>query len=151
MPDDSIEKTPKEKEKKEAVEGFLHDIDPDRVLYETGLDMNGLCNLLGIDSQSVGRWEKKKENSGNRPKYNNLIRLLRAGATTKTLFGVDCEPRKNEAPTLEFLNSPAFMEGLREQLIKDFKEKGLMLEGNVRELIRQEIERLSNEKSDEKI
>lgn len=125
LPEDYIGKTPKEKEKKEAGEGFLHDINQDRVLYETGLDMNGLCNLLGIDSQSVGRWDKKKENSGNRPKYNTLIRLLRAGATVETLFGVDYKGKSEEKTNIpkEFLYDPEFREGLK-LAIKDILKSG---------------------------
>lgn len=125
MPDDYIGKTPKEKERKEAGEGFLHDINQDRVLYETGLDMNGLCNLLGIDSQSVGRWDKKKENSGNRPKYNTLIRLLRAGATVETLFGVDYKGKSKDFSNVpkEFLYDPEFQEGLK-LIIKDVMKGG---------------------------
>lgn len=129
---------------------FLHNIDLKSLSKETGLSYKEIAELAKIGPKVVYKWHYS-HNDSSRPDYNALVRLLQHGATTKTLFGVDSEPRKNEAPTLEFLNGPAFMEGLREQLIKDFKEKGLMLEGNVRELVRQEIDRLSNEKSDEKI
>lgn len=79
----------KEKKKKKAEEEFLHIIDVNKVLCETGLDMDGLCKLVKLDSQTVNRWGCKKSKSGNRPKYNAAVRLLRAGATVETLYGVD--------------------------------------------------------------
>ena len=92
--------TEKNKGKKEAEEGFLHEIDVNKVFIETGLDKNGLCKLLGVGGQSIDRWGEKKDNNGNRPKYNSIVRLLRAGATTETLFGVSCKPKFPDTPEL---------------------------------------------------
>lgn len=78
-----------EKSKKKAEEEFLHVIDVDRILDETGLDLDGLCKLVNLDSQTINRWECKKSKSGGRPKYNAIVRMLRSGATVETLFGVD--------------------------------------------------------------
>lgn len=84
---DSVKKKKKMKEKE--VEDYLHNINVDQVLRETGLDMDGLCKLVGIDYQTVNRWKFGKDRNGNRPKFNAIVRLLRSGATTKTLFGVE--------------------------------------------------------------
>ena len=73
---------------------FLHKINISKVLEETGLDMSGLSALLDIEEQTIGRWEKDKAHNGNRPKYNAIIMMLQKGATTKTLFGIDCNPQK---------------------------------------------------------
>lgn len=86
--DDTIAVGKKRKKEKE-IEDYLHKINVDQVLRETGLDMDGLCKLIGVDYQTVNRWKFGKERNGNRPKYNAIIRLLRHGATQKTLFGVD--------------------------------------------------------------
>ena len=89
-----------EKSKKKAEEEFLHVIDVDRILDETGLDLNGLCKLVNLDSQTINRWECKKSKSGGRPKYNAIVRMLRSGATVETLFGVDYKhnPKKENEP-----------------------------------------------------
>jgi len=79
----------KKKKKEKEVEDYLHNINVDQVLRETGLDMDGLCKLVGIDYQTVNRWKFGKDRNGNRPKYNAIVRLLRSGATTNTLFGVE--------------------------------------------------------------
>lgn len=97
---DADNETVKKKRKKEKeAEDYLHKINVDQVLRETGLDMDGLCKLIGIDYQTINRWKFGKDRKGNRPKYNAIIRMLRHGATTKTLFGVDTpsappEPQK---------------------------------------------------------
>lgn len=41
------------KVKKKAEEEFLHIIDVDKILCETGLDLDGLCKLVKLDSQSA--------------------------------------------------------------------------------------------------
>ena len=42
----------------------------------------------------------KKSKNGNRPKYNAAVRLLRAGATVETLYGVEYK-RPSPPPTAE--------------------------------------------------
>jgi hypothetical protein len=88
------------KVKKKAEEEFLHIIDVNKVLCETGLDLDGLCKLVKLDSQTINRWGCKKSKNGNRPKYNAAIRLLRAGATVETLYGVEYK-RPSPPPTTE--------------------------------------------------
>lgn len=131
-------------------ENFLHEINVDAVLKETGMNLDELCKLINVDSQSVGRWNKPKAKAGNRPKYNAIVRLLRAGATTKTLFGVDTaashqpapEP-VSAAPSPEFLKAhPELLEGMREQLL----EMGFVSKDQIEDLIRQTIERKSGGK-----
>lgn len=85
------------KGKKTPEENFLHAINVDDVLRETGLDIKGLCSLLNVGSQSISRWSESKEDAGNRPKYNSIIRLLLKGATVKTLFGVDYDALHTQA------------------------------------------------------
>lgn len=115
------------KEKK-PIEEYLHCIDVDKVLLELGLDMNGLCDMLNLDYQTINRWSWTKSKKGNRPTYNAVIRMLQKGASTKTLFGVEC---KNSNLT----DDQKFQEGLqvaqkpmtRDEVIalfKSMKEKG---------------------------
>ena len=110
--------TEKNKGKKEAEEGFLHEIDVNKVFIETGLDKNGLCKLLGVGGQSIEKKKKKKDNNGNRPKYNSIVRLLRAGATTETLFGVDSKPAPQLPESREPINfdDPKFQAAVKAAL-----------------------------------
>ena len=115
-------------------ENFLHEINVDAVLKETGMNLDELCKLINVDSQSVGRWNKPKAKAGNRPKYNAIVRLLRAGATTKTLFGVDCaathqpapEPAENREP-IDY-QDPKFLAALEKgmALIEERKKQGIV-------------------------
>lgn len=82
---DESSKTPKKK----IGEEFLHVIDVGKVSNETGLSVAEMSDLLHVDVQSINRWSCSKAKSGNRPKYNSIIKLLRHGATVETLFGVD--------------------------------------------------------------
>lgn len=113
-------------------ESFLHEINVDAVLKETGMDLDELCKLINVDSQSIGRWNKPKSKAGNRPKYNAIVRLLRAGATTKTLFGVDAathqpapEPAENREP-IDY-QDPKFLAALEKgmALIEARKKQGI--------------------------
>lgn len=114
-------------------ESFLHEINVDAVLKETGMDLDELCKLINVDSQSIGRWNKPKAKAGNRPKYNAIVRLLRAGATTKTLFGVDTaathqpasEPAENREP-IDY-QDPKFLAALEKgmALIEERKKQGI--------------------------
>lgn len=68
---------------------FLHKINVSKVLQETGLDINGIAELVNVDVQTVYRWAWDKKKKGNRPKFNAMVRLLQNGATVETLFGVE--------------------------------------------------------------
>jgi DNA-binding transcriptional regulator YiaG len=93
MDDESLAKNDSnevsEKTKKKVGEEFLHVIDVDKVVRETGLSVNELSDLLNVDVQSINRWSCTKAKSGNRPKFNSAVRLLMHGATVETLFGVE--------------------------------------------------------------
>lgn len=139
-------------------ENFLHEINVDAVLKETGMNLDELCKLINVDSQSVGRWNKPKAKAGNRPKYNAIVRLLRAGATTKTLFGVDAAIHQpapepvSAAPSPEFLKAhPELLEGMREQLVEDLMKKDLVPKDQVKDIVRQELERILPGKIPDKI
>lgn len=94
---------------------FLHKINVSKVLEETGLDILGLSKLINVDSQSIYRWAWDKSKSGNRPKYNAIVRLLENGATVETLFGVDYKgkPKDGQSIPREFLDNPEFQEGVK--------------------------------------
>ena len=97
--------------------------------------------------------------NGSRPNYNAIVRLLRAGATTRTLFGVDYaathqpapEP-VSSAPSPEFLKAhPELLEGVREQLVEDLMKKDLVPKDQVKDIVRQELERILPGKTPDKI
>lgn len=94
-------------------EEFLHCIDIGQLLRELNLDLESLCDWLGLDSQTVNRWSKTKEKNGNRPKFNAIVRMLRNGATTKTLFGIDTSSVQKSSATDELHLSPAVQELLK--------------------------------------
>lgn len=115
-------------------ESFLHEINVDAVLKETGMDLDELCKLINVDNQSVGRWNKPKSKAGNRPKYNAIVRLLQAGATVETLFGVDYAATHQTAPAAEPDNTPIdyqdpkFLEAVKKALleIEERKKQGIV-------------------------
>lgn len=121
------------KEKK-PIEEYLHCIDVDKVLLELGLDMNGLCDMLNLDYQTINRWSWTKSKKGNRPTYNAVIRMLQKGASTKTLFGVDAgniqKPSATDETHLsqaiqELLKHPEFVSGMEKALADvEAKKKG---------------------------
>lgn len=108
---------------------FLHKISVPKVLEETGLDIRGLSELIDVDPQSVYRWSWDKAKSGNRPKFNALIKMLEKGATVETLFGVEYKAMHKEyevhSSTTDIFNSPEFQEGML-KAINDLKAKGLI-------------------------
>ena len=89
----NLQKENEQSKEKKPIEEYLHCIDVDKVLQELGLDMNGLCDMLNIDYQTINRWSWTKQKKGNRPKYNAIIRMLQKGASVKTLFGIDYNER----------------------------------------------------------
>ena len=116
-----------EKSKKKAEEEFLHVIDVDKILAETGLDIDGLGKLVNLDPQTINRWECKKSKNGGRPKYNAIIRMLRSGATVETLFGVEYKRNSSSVDQSKDLLTPtdlswAFGEAMK--LLQEKKEKG---------------------------
>lgn len=105
---------------------FLHKIDLNALSAETGLSLEEIAKLVGIsDPKNLSKWKQEKPD-GSRPKYNALIKLLKNGATVKTLFGVDCSERKKVYPNIppEFLESPEFHEGVKLAVEEVLKTKG---------------------------
>lgn len=79
---------------------YLHKIDVDKLAQELHVDVNGVALLAGIrEARNLGKWAQSKPN-GSRPSYNALVKLLRAGATVETLFGVEYK-RPSPPPTAE--------------------------------------------------
>ena len=79
---------------------YLHKIDVDKLAQELHVDVNGVALLAGIrEARNLGKWAQSKPN-GSRPSYNALVKLLRAGATVETLFGVEYK-RPSPPPTDE--------------------------------------------------
>lgn len=101
--------------KKKAEEELLHNIDLDALQRDTNLSLDEIASLSGIkDSKNLGKWAQGKPN-GSRPNYNAIIRLLRAGATQETLFGVksNLKLEKNESKDLIDYEDPKFLEAVR--------------------------------------
>ncbi|MBR2057529.1 MAG: hypothetical protein IJ982_01140 [Fibrobacter sp.] len=116
---------------------FLHRINVDALKKELKMDVPSIAKLAGISENGVYKWAWAKESHGARPPFNAIIKLLRAGASTETLFGVSSKPQQPAS-----VLPPEFVEGFREQLMEDFMKKGLVPEEKVKEIVRQEIERL---------
>lgn len=136
------------------VKEFLHKINIDKLKNELQKDVPSIADLVEIGENGVYKWAWNKSDNGARPSYNALIQLLRAGATVETLFGVSYKPKQFTAlaPLPEFIKAhPELLEGLREQLMEDFREKGIFSEDEVRDIVRQEICRLNPDKNDDKI
>ena len=88
---------------------FLHKIDLKALSAETGLSLEEIAKIAGInDPKNLSKWKQGKPD-GSRPKYNAIVRLLKNGATTKTLFGVDCNnggPKPPDTPELRAGQQP---------------------------------------------
>lgn len=98
--------------KKKAEEELLHNIDLEALEKETNLSLDEIAALSRIkDPKNLGKWSQGKPN-GSRPNYNAIVRLLRAGATTKTLFGVDAATHQPAVPS-EIARDSEFQEGLQ--------------------------------------
>lgn len=99
--------------KKKAEEELLHNIDLEALEKETNLSLDEIAALSKIkDPKNLGKWSQGKPN-GSRPNYNAIVRLLRAGATTKTLFGVDYAATHQPAVPSEIARDSEFQEGLQ--------------------------------------
>lgn len=132
---------------------YLHNIDLKSLSKETGLNYKELAQLAKIGPKVVYKWHYS-HNDSSRPDYNALVRLLQLGATTETLFGVTCKPKQTapSVPSPDFIAAhPDLLEGLQEQLIADLKKRGIFSEDNIRDIVRQEIDRLLPGKTDPKI
>ncbi len=123
---------------------FLHRINIEALKKELNLDVPSIAKLAGISENGVYKWAWPKESNGARPSFNAVIKLLQAGASTETLFGVSSKPQQ-PASVLppEFVKAnPEVIEGFREQLMEDFMKKGLVPKEQVKDIVRQEVERL---------
>ena len=101
---------------------FLHKINVDELSKELNLSVEDIAVLAGIKhSKNLGKWAQSKPD-GSRPNYNALIKLLRAGATTKTLFGVEYKGKPALQLPPEIANAPDFLAG-QNQALKDIEAK----------------------------
>ena len=140
---------------------FLQKVNLDALQKETGLDIEGIGTFVQMKNpRGVYKWAKNKnDESGTRPSYNAIVRLLQKGATTKTLFGVDTAATHQPAPepvlaapSPEFLKAhPELLEGMREQLVEDLMKKDLVPKDQVKDIVRQELERILPGKTPDKI
>lgn len=74
----------------EVENDFLHRINIHDLVKETGKTLDELAKLAGIkESRNLAKWSQSKEKGGSRPSFNAVVRLLSAGASTMTLFGVN--------------------------------------------------------------
>lgn len=137
----------------------MHKISIEKLSKDTGLSVEEIAKLAGIaEARNLGKWAQEKPN-GSRPNYNAIVRLLQKGATVETLFGVDYaathqpapEP-VSAAPSPEFLKAhPELLEGMREQLVEDLMKKDLVPKDQVKDIVRQELERILPGKTPDKI
>jgi hypothetical protein len=138
---------------------FLHKISIEKLSKDTGLPVEEIAKLAGIaEARNLGKWAQEKPN-GSRPNYNAIVRLLQKGATVETLFGVDYAATHQPAPepvlaapSPEFLKAhPELLEGMREQLVEDLMKKDLVPKDQVKDIVRQELERILPGKTPDKI
>ena len=110
-------------------EDFLHKIDLKVLQKETEIDSaEDIGRFLQMKNpKGVYNWAKDKDIHGTRPSFNDVIRLLKKGATVETLFGVEYKgPIK--PPVLggplppEIANDPDFIAG-QNQAFKDIEAK----------------------------
>ena len=127
----------------ESENKFLHKINLETLKKETGKTIEEIAKLVGIGPKVVYKWQYMHKD-GSRPDFNAVVKLLQAGASTETLFGVSSKPQQSASVLPpEFVKvNPEFVEGFREQLMEDLMKKGLVPKEQVKDIVRQEIERL---------
>ena len=60
------------------------------VMSETGLTFEQLAELAEMrNSKAIYKWAYDREKNGIRPTYETLAKLLEAGASVESLFGVN--------------------------------------------------------------
>lgn len=76
-----------------AVDEFDHNIDLSTLQSETGMTLDAIAAMAGYrNPKGVYAWNKPKAQCGSRPSFNTIARLLSAGASVHTLFGVGEPP-----------------------------------------------------------
>ena len=108
---------------------FLHSINLDALKKETGMTIEEIAKLAGIGPKVVYKWQYMHKD-GSRPDFNAIVKLLQAGASTETLFGVDYaathQPEAAIVPSQDFLNNPSVKEGLENAFEAFLIKKGLI-------------------------
>ena len=119
-------------------ESFLHKINLNDLQKEVGIESaEGIGIFLQMKNpKGVYNWAKDKCTYGTRPSYNDIIRLLQKGATTKTLFGVDCNnvgPNPPDTPELRAGQQQALKDieatiatRVKNEILTDLKNKGVI-------------------------
>lgn len=108
---------------------FLHRINIEALKKELNLDVPSIAKLAGISENGVYKWAWPKESNGARPSFNAIIKLLNAGASVETLFGVNYKTQLPEAsivPSQNFLNNPSVKEGMENAFEAFLVKKGLI-------------------------
>ncbi|MBO7413996.1 MAG: hypothetical protein J6U20_10120 [Fibrobacter sp.] len=81
-----------------AGEGFIARVDLDSLKKELGFssieEIGVFVNLS--NPKGVYNWSKDQANHGTRPSYNAIVRMMRSGATSKSLFGVESSCHSEE-------------------------------------------------------
>lgn len=92
---------------------FLHRINIEALKKELNLDVPSIAKLAGISENGVYKWAWPKESNGARPSFNAVIKLLQAGASSETLFGIKTQPF---AVPPEIANDPEFRAGFQKAI-----------------------------------
>lgn len=114
---------------------FLQKVDLEALQKETGLSLEELAKLAEIGPKVIYKWRYTHKDS-SRPSYNAIVKLLLAGATTKTLFGVDCNnggPKPPDTPELRAGQQQALKDieatiaaRVKNEILTDLKNKGVI-------------------------
>lgn len=106
----------------------MHCINLENLKKEVSLDLDGIAKIVSMKNpKGLYKWSKYQFDSGTRPSYNALIKLLKAGATVETLFGVDYKgpvkpPVLGGSLPPEIANDPEHAAGM-EWGLKDIEAK----------------------------
>ncbi|PBC75328.1 hypothetical protein SAMN02745108_02823 [Fibrobacter intestinalis] len=85
------------------------------VMSETGLTLEQLAELAEMrNSKAIYKWAYDREKNGIRPTYETLAKLLEAGASVESLFGVNY--KAGEKIIEKELTPDDFMRGLKKAL-----------------------------------
>lgn len=103
---------------------FLHKINLEQLQREVKRSVVEIGKLVEMKNPNgVYKWAKSQYENGSRPSYNSLIKLLKEGATVKTLFGIEPKSPVDSDSVPDEFNTPEFKAGVA-RAIKEMKEKG---------------------------
>jgi len=113
-------------EKNRSEEEFIGSVDVESLKKDLNMDLEQIGKIAGLKSwRNIYKWDKAKSNSGSRPSYNTMIRLIQAGARVETLFGLEYKSNKIVITEKSKMTDQEFLDGMIRAMsaVKELSQK----------------------------